>query len=109
MGGYGRAAASYSLQSAFLGSSTQTAQAKSAFPALQALLGLDVKFSHSVYLSLLPQFIDPKLGHVLGQSLALGFTQIAISLCGNATIALAAGSIALFLAAVRCGPSSSAG
>jgi hypothetical protein len=57
VGGYGRAAASYSLQSAFLGSSTQTAQAKSAFPALQALLGLDVKFSHSVYLSLLPRII----------------------------------------------------
>ncbi len=51
-----------------------------------------------LYLSLLPQFIDPKIGHVLGQSLALGFTQIAISLSVNATIALAAGSIALFLA-----------
>ena len=50
-----------------------------------------------LYLSLLPQFIDPKLGHVLGQSLALGFTQIAISLSVNAMIALAAGSIALFL------------
>ena len=50
------------------------------------------------YLSLLPQFIDPKIGHVLGQSLALGFTQIAISLSVNAMIALAAGSIALFLA-----------
>jgi threonine/homoserine/homoserine lactone efflux protein len=35
---------------------------------------------------------------VLGQSLALGFTQIAISLSVNAMIALAAGSIALFLA-----------
>jgi hypothetical protein len=35
---------------------------------------------------------------VLGQSLALGFTQIAISLSVNAAIALAAGSIALFLA-----------
>jgi hypothetical protein len=32
-------------------------RAKSAFPALQALLGLDVKFSHSVYLSLLPRII----------------------------------------------------
>ena len=51
-----------------------------------------------LYLSLLPQFIDPKLGHVLGQSLALGFTQIAISVSVNAMIALAAGSIALFLA-----------
>ena len=49
-------------------------------------------------LSLLPQFIDPKIGHVFGQSLALGFTQIAISLSVNAMIALAAGSIALFLA-----------
>jgi threonine/homoserine/homoserine lactone efflux protein len=35
---------------------------------------------------------------VLGQSLALGFTQIAISLSVNAMIALAAGAIALFLA-----------
>ena len=50
-----------------------------------------------LYLSLLPQFIDPKIGHVLGQSLALGSTQIAISLSVNATIAIAAGSIAVFL------------
>ena len=50
-----------------------------------------------LYLSLLPQFIDPKIGHVLGQSLALGFTQIAISVSVNAMIALAAGSIARFL------------
>lgn len=50
-----------------------------------------------LYLSLLPQFIDPKLGNVLGQSVALGFTQIAISVSVNAMIALAAGSIALFL------------
>lgn len=50
-----------------------------------------------LYLSLLPQFIDPKLGDVLGQSVALGFTQIAISVSVNAMIALAAGSIALFL------------
>jgi threonine/homoserine/homoserine lactone efflux protein len=50
-----------------------------------------------LYLSLLPQFIDPKIGHVLNQSLALGFTQIVISLSVNATIALAAGSIASFL------------
>jgi threonine/homoserine/homoserine lactone efflux protein len=51
-----------------------------------------------LYLSLLPQFIDPKLGDVLGQSLTLGFTQIVISVTVNATIALMAGSIALFLA-----------
>ena len=50
-----------------------------------------------LYLSLLPQFIDPERGHVLGQSLILGSTQIAVSLTVNACIALAAGSIAGFL------------
>ena len=50
-----------------------------------------------LYLALLPQFIDPAQGSVLTQSLALGFTQIAISVSVNALIALAAGSIALFL------------
>jgi threonine/homoserine/homoserine lactone efflux protein len=50
-----------------------------------------------LYLALLPQFIDPVQGSVLTQSLALGFTQIAISVSVNALIALAAGSIALFL------------
>ena len=49
-----------------------------------------------LYLALLPQFIDPSRG-VLGQSLALGFTQIVISVTVNAIIAIAAGSIALFL------------
>ncbi|MGX9430803.1 MULTISPECIES: LysE family translocator [Bradyrhizobium] len=49
-----------------------------------------------LYLALLPQFIDPT-GSVLTQSLALGVTQIAISVSVNAIIALAAGSIALFL------------
>ncbi len=48
-----------------------------------------------LYLALLPQFIDPVQGSVLTQSMALGFAQIAISV--NAVIALAAGSIALFL------------
>lgn len=50
-----------------------------------------------LYLALLPQFIDPNVGSVLAQSLALGFAQIAISVSVNAVIALAAGSIALFL------------
>jgi len=49
-----------------------------------------------LYLALLPQFIDPAQA-VLTQSLALGFIQIAISVSINAMIALAAGSIALFL------------
>jgi threonine/homoserine/homoserine lactone efflux protein len=51
-----------------------------------------------LYLSLLPQFIDPARGHVLGQSIALGSLQIVISLSVNAMIAIAAGSIAGFLA-----------
>ncbi|MEI7035559.1 LysE family translocator [Fulvimonas yonginensis] len=50
-----------------------------------------------LYLSLLPQFIAPGHGSVLGQSLVLGFTQIAISLSVNALIVLGAGSVARFL------------
>jgi threonine/homoserine/homoserine lactone efflux protein len=51
-----------------------------------------------LYLSLLPQFIDPAQGSVLGQSIMLGATQIAVSVSVNALIAIAAGSIACFLA-----------
>lgn len=51
-----------------------------------------------LYLSLLPQFISPDRGNVLGQSLVLGFTQISISLSVNAAIAMMAGTIAGFLA-----------
>ena len=50
-----------------------------------------------LYLSLLPQFIDPERGSVLMQSVVLGFTQIAVSISVNALIAVAAGSIAVFL------------
>ncbi|WP_213288236.1 LysE family translocator [Bradyrhizobium sp. sGM-13] len=50
-----------------------------------------------LYLALLPQFIDPAVGSVLAQSLALGAIQIVISVSVNAMIALAAGSIAMFL------------
>jgi threonine/homoserine/homoserine lactone efflux protein len=50
-----------------------------------------------LYLALLPQFIDPVQGSVLTQSLALGSIQIAVSVSVNAMIALAAGSIAVFL------------
>jgi threonine/homoserine/homoserine lactone efflux protein len=52
-----------------------------------------------LYLALLPQFIDPAAGSVMVQSLLLGAIQIAISVSVNALIALAAGSIALFLGA----------
>lgn len=51
-----------------------------------------------MYLSLLPQFIQPGHGTVLSQSLVLGGVQIGISVTINAIIALAAGSIAAFLA-----------
>ncbi|MEX3897767.1 LysE family translocator [Paraburkholderia sp. JPY432] len=51
-----------------------------------------------LYLSLLPQFIDPSHGSIFHQSLALGATQIVISVCVNAAIATMAGSIAGFLA-----------
>src|SRR5262245_35887487 len=50
-----------------------------------------------LYLALLPQFIDPAAGSVLTQSIALGPIQIVISVSVNAMIALAAGSIAVFL------------
>ncbi|TGE00555.1 LysE family translocator [Methylobacterium nonmethylotrophicum] len=50
-----------------------------------------------MYLSLLPQFIDPAAGSVLGQALVLGATQTLISVLVNALIAISAGSIALFL------------
>lgn len=51
-----------------------------------------------LYVSLLPQFLDPTLGSVLAQSVVLGVTQIVISVTVNGLIALSAGSIALFLA-----------
>jgi threonine/homoserine/homoserine lactone efflux protein len=52
-----------------------------------------------LYLSLLPQFLDPGAGNVLTQSLVLGSTQIVISVSVNAIIAIMAGSIAAFLKA----------
>ncbi|MFI6297892.1 LysE family translocator [Nonomuraea sp. NPDC050790] len=51
-----------------------------------------------LYLSLLPQFIDPAMGHVLLQSLALGSVQIFIGTLVNALIAMSAGALAAFLA-----------
>jgi threonine/homoserine/homoserine lactone efflux protein len=51
-----------------------------------------------LYLSLLPQFIDPQHGSVLGQSLTLGVVQVALSLTINSIVAVTAGSIATFLA-----------
>ncbi len=51
-----------------------------------------------MYLSLLPQFIDPARGSVLRQALVLGTMQIVVSVTVNAMISVSAGSIALFLA-----------
>lgn len=51
-----------------------------------------------LYLSLLPQFIDPARGDVLTQSVLLGSVQIGVSVTVNAAIVVAAGSIAAFLA-----------
>jgi threonine/homoserine/homoserine lactone efflux protein len=51
-----------------------------------------------MYLSLLPQFIDPAAGSILLQSIVLGSAQIVISMTVNAAIIITAGSIAGFLA-----------
>lgn len=51
----------------------------------------------ALYLSLLPQFVDRAAGDVMGQTLALGLTQIAISLAVNAIFVIAAGAVAAFL------------
>jgi threonine/homoserine/homoserine lactone efflux protein len=50
------------------------------------------------YLSLLPQFIAPANGHVLGQTVLLGMTHIAVSLTTNTLIVLTAGAVSAFLA-----------
>ena len=50
-----------------------------------------------LYVSLLPQFVDPARGSVARQSLLLGLTQIAVALTVNALIVLTAGSLAGFL------------
>ncbi len=50
-----------------------------------------------MYLSLLPQFIDPARGSVLGQALVLGTIQMVISVSVNGMIASSAASIAKLL------------
>lgn len=46
------------------------------------------------YLSVLPQFVSPEAGPVLGQSLALGFTQVCIGSTVNLLVTLSAAGIA---------------
>ncbi|MFF4738583.1 LysE family translocator [Streptomyces sp. NPDC001262] len=50
-----------------------------------------------LYVSILPQFVDPRRGSVPAQSLELGLVQIAIAVTVNGLIALTAGAIAGFL------------
>jgi threonine/homoserine/homoserine lactone efflux protein len=52
-----------------------------------------------LYVSLLPQFIDPARGSVGSQALLLGLVQISIALSVNCLIVLAAGAISRWLAA----------
>ncbi|WP_313533348.1 LysE family translocator [Sphingobacterium athyrii] len=49
------------------------------------------------YLSFFPQFIKPEYGSILGQSMALGITQIFISFTINFIIVLTAAKMAAFL------------
>ncbi|MEU5953068.1 LysE family translocator [Streptomyces sp. NPDC047525] len=51
-----------------------------------------------MYVSLIPQFIDPASGNTLMQGFALGSIQISVSLGVNLAIVMAAGTIAVFLA-----------
>jgi threonine/homoserine/homoserine lactone efflux protein len=50
-----------------------------------------------LYLSLIPQFVDPAAGHVMLQGFLLGGVQIVISMSVNLVIVLVAGTIAVFL------------
>ena len=49
-----------------------------------------------LYISLLPQFVDPSRGHIGLQSLLLGFTQLAVGVAVNAVFVITAGSVAVF-------------
>lgn len=52
-----------------------------------------------LYLSLLPQFVEPERGAVLGQFLILGLVQITVSFSVNLAIVLLAGTVAGWVAA----------
>ncbi|WP_329481296.1 LysE family translocator [Kribbella sp. NBC_01484] len=51
-----------------------------------------------LYISLLPQFLDPSRGHLGAQSLVLGLTQLTVGVVMNAVFVITAGTIAVFLA-----------
>ncbi|MFB9238858.1 LysE family translocator [Plantactinospora siamensis] len=50
-----------------------------------------------MYLSLIPQFVQPARGHVAAQGFLLGSVQIVVALTVNLLIVLAAGTVAAFL------------
>ncbi|WP_372411849.1 LysE family translocator [Streptomyces luteireticuli] len=52
-----------------------------------------------LYVSVLPQFVDPGRGSVPLQSLVIGLTQIVVAVTVNALIALTAGAVSTFLRA----------
>ncbi|HEU5417545.1 MAG TPA: LysE family translocator [Streptosporangiaceae bacterium] len=54
-----------------------------------------------MYLALIPQFLAPGRGHLIAQGFALGLIQITVSAAVNATIVVAAGGLAAFLARAR--------
>ncbi|MGW6201079.1 LysE family translocator [Kribbella sp. NPDC055110] len=51
-----------------------------------------------LYISLLPQFLDPSRGHLGLQSLILGLGQLTVGVLMNAVFVITAGSVAVFLA-----------
>ncbi|WP_106396928.1 LysE family translocator [Actinocorallia populi] len=52
-----------------------------------------------IYVSLLPQFVDPSQGHVAAQSFLLGTVQICVALTFNGLFVLTASSVSAFLTA----------
>lgn len=50
-----------------------------------------------LYLALIPQFMDPTAGNVVGQGFQLGTIQIVVGVAVNGALIVAAGSIARFL------------
>lgn len=50
-----------------------------------------------LYLALIPQFIDPAAGNIVGQGFQLGAIQILVGVAANGAIIVAAGAVAAFL------------
>ncbi|KAB8165253.1 LysE family translocator [Streptomyces sp. 3MP-14] len=50
-----------------------------------------------MYVSLIPQFVDPEAGHVMVQGFVLGSVQVVVGVAVNGSCVLAAGAIAVFL------------